>query len=236
MDSVDNSAKGILFWNTLYRASPAEQYKHIRTMEQSMTAQGIGKILLCLSEATSGVDGLVELLDRNGYDTAYRPTSTLNNGLTEGLCIASRDQVDKPVAFHDLGTRRAIANTKTRWLAEVEFEGVSVLSTHASYPTPGKQERAVISQRLDQLQSEKSSGIVIGGDFNTLIAKRSFIDTVEASGVTKIGDGVSTFPLVGRFGLEIDHVFVSPDLLQASTLEVANAGPSNHRPLTLSVK
>ena len=205
-------------------------------MEQSMTARGIGKILLCLSEATLGEDGLVELLGQNGYDTAYRPTSTLRKGRTEGLCIASRGQVDGRVVFQDLGTRRAIANTKTRWLAEVEFEGLTVLSTHASYPTPGKQERAVISQRLERLQAEQSGGIVLGGDFNTLIAKRSFIDTAESSGVTKIGDGEPTFPLLGRFGLEIDHVFVSPDLLPTTSLEVANAGPSNHRPLVLSIK
>lgn len=225
---------GIVFWNTWYRADPEAQLRHLLSLEEELGRQGVASALFCLSEATFGEgDGLVNRLEDEGFQTAFRPTSSVRS-FEEGICFANR--VDLNVMdFTALRTARAIANVKTRWVGTAAFNGFSVLSTHASYPRPNTQEVEGLVDAVDRAEGTA----ILGGDFNTVIGKGDFIRRVEESGLRKLYPSANkvTFPFrpFRNIGVELDHVFVAEELIDRANLSIYPNDPSSHNPLAVII-
>ncbi len=227
-----NKNSEIVFWNTWYRSSVEKQAEHLR----SLLPDNSSDMLLCLSEATYGNDsGLVDKLIGKGYKTAYTHTSRVGQGLMEGLCFASLKEFDDLPTFEQISKSRAIANTKTRWLGRIVFNGISVITSHTSYPSPKSEEiESIIS--LVEPDLKENMPLVLGGDFNTLINKKDFVNQIENTGLIKLGAGSATCGINSIFGFELDHVFVSSNLLEKCEFNLFTRGPSNHSPLVVSIK
>jgi endonuclease/exonuclease/phosphatase family metal-dependent hydrolase len=249
---INPNTLGIVYWNTWYRADPQEQLQHLQQLEEQLKRQRqAAKVILCLSEATlttNSDDGLVNLIEQEGYATAHRPTSTLKPGLEECLAIASRDiavkdndRLDREgsTAFTCLTKRQGIRNFKTRWHGAIQVgeNGTSdfrIATAHLSTIRP-------TSQELERTIAIGGSA-VFGGDFNTL-ASKAYVEQIEqALGMVELAatnGPTATVPLIpwGNSGLgwRLDHVLVAPELEHASRLEVGYRGPSNHRPLLVAV-
>lgn len=230
--------KGLVFWNTWYRASAEEQMEHVERLDERMRSLGAQTVLFCLSEVSSA-DGIAEggllgQLGENGFQSRYTPVSYVRDKkLHEGLSMTSRDELDfDTFAIYSLGQQRGIASRKQRQAVRMNYGAIEVVSAHLSYPRP----RAI---EIDGLRSMIRGGNqVFGGDFNTLISK---------SVVTKLGyDGLvpleahnhrATVPVPGgRLGFTLDHVLISQGMLASARLEVGEAGPSNHRPLLVAIE
>lgn len=237
---------GVVFWNTLYRADPYDQIVHIAELERQLDETGVHNILLCLSEVTrsDSRDNLWARLRDEGYDAAFRPTSDLG-WAEEGLCLATRtDQLDGDATpqFTELRRARAIANTKTRWLGHVTLSGVSVFTAHTSYPFPPKQEVRGISQAIEAEWQKTRRAVpqLLGGDFNTVL-RRNMLPEMEKIGLTKLRPATgsqATVPLgpISEIGFELDHAFISVHDMQKATLTIGSKGPSNHKPLLVTVQ
>ncbi len=234
---------GVVYWNTWYRAEPSAQLKHIEKLEASMAQNGADKTLFCLSEATRNhMNGLVDSLEHAGYVTAYMATSNLKNGIQEGLCFAVRQDITAPI-YTELSIGRAIANVKTRWLGHISFAGLSIFSTHTSYPRPTRQETSKITDQLevDRRLTGYMEAQILGGDFNTVINKREVVKAAEEFGMTKLAAATrikNTVPFgkIGFLGIELDHVFVSDRIYSKTSMDIGPKGPSNHRPLLVTTE
>lgn len=237
--AAEKSPRAVVFWNTWYRADPGKQLDYITELRGCLESEGFANPTFCLSEVTSGAaGGLLELLQQDGFSTSYRPTSTIKD-FGEGLCFAQAGPINE-ADFTCMGTARAIANTKTRWLGKIDAGSDQIFSTHASYPHPTSEEQALIQDavRLGQGSLDLGGVQVLGGDFNTVVGKSRFIDKIEAAGLRKVraeGRVKNTVTLGSAhvIGVELDHVFVSADTKRDASLEVLPKGPSNHAALLL---
>lgn len=238
---MEHEQLGIIYWNVLYRAHPEQQYIHLERLDNALRQRRAGAVVLCLSEATRTAyrDGLADRLNQRGYMTAYRPTSTLKPGVEEGVLVASRDidfserlPAHSPgaITFTELVAKRGIRNFKRRWHARLNTGNHQVATAHLSVIRPSDQELAR-TLSLDPVS-------VYGGDFNTL-ANKTYVDAFIAKGMVKLIDpsGRTTVPVSRRsqFGWELDHVLVDATIAAQSELEIGDIGPSNHRPLLVTV-
>lgn len=244
----------IVGWNVLYSADPVEQHKHIERLEEKARHLGARSVLFCLSEVTAALassdnnETLSSLLSQEGYRVGIRPTTYFrNSGLYEGLAFASRDEdfstsitnavfqetVMQTAYWFAKEHLRKLHRSQQRWIGSLATNNFAVYTTHASYYAPHSLERAKI---LGHAGGEATGKKLLIGDFNTGL-NRKFIKQAESLGWTKLKDpnNKTTFPL--RFGpvpirkLEIDHAFVTPELVGKSHLEITERGPSDHYPL-----
>ncbi len=227
----------VIYWNTLYRADPAEQLEAIETIEDDFDPD-----YLCLSEVTSAQDrtGLRELLVSRGYDVKYQPTTRLNANVSEGIAIVSNAELPK-VSWEILSRGRGIRGVKTRRLGYFSVqrsgsEPITIATTHKSYPF-------IINRALIEAEDEKllevlpDSRTVVGGDFNTTFG-RATLERLEDSDWMAIRDPIRTKTFVNKIGklsldlLALDHVYATSDIAdQVSTVILSMNHPSNHHPI-----
>ncbi len=233
---------GVVYWNTWYRASSGEQLNHMQELDDQIRCLGADAVVWCLSEATMQHDGqgLADKLEfSEGYNTVFRTTDTLHNGsVTEGLCVASRDLDVLTTTFQEVRQQRGVRSIKHRWLASLVVpiannENLEIRVAHFSYPFPSNDEVAAVGEcRMDKK--------IFGGDLNTLIKRRHVLKMFCEKGWIKLidPDHKTTVPVHRSLeqGWELDHVFVSPDLVEQSELKIGEQGPSNHRPLLVTTK
>jgi hypothetical protein len=248
---INPNTLGIVYWNTWYHAEPRKQLEHLRTLEEQLRQRQAGSVVLCLSEAThtSRNDGLVDLLKIEGYSTAHRTTSILERGREECLAIASRDVPlyddvngngsQGSTRFTELVAKRGIRNFKRRWHAALQLGNTAtaadfkIATAHLSTIRPSNEEltRSV----------SLGNAAVYGGDFNTLVSDRYVRTVMSELDMVKLEDPSirATVPLFpwgrSRLGWELDHVLVAEAIADQSTLKVSDRGPSNHRPLLVTV-
>lgn len=233
---------GVVYWNTWYRASSIEQLNYIQQLDDQMRHLGATVVVWCLSEATERYNGqgLVDKLEHiEGFSTAFRITDTLHNGsVAEGLCVASRDLDVSTATFQEVRQQHGVRSIKHRWLANLvvpvsSYENLEISAAHFSYPFPSNGEVAAVG--------EGSLGKkIFGGDLNTLIKRQRVLKMFCERGWMKLvdPDRQTTVPVHRSLerGWELDHVFVSPNLIEQSELKIGNQGPSNHRPLLVTTK
>lgn len=230
---------GIVFWNTWYRADAQKQVDHINRLDDGMRQLGAHAVLFCLSEVSSTdghqEGGLLGRLSGEGFGTRYTPVSYVRDKkLHEGLAMASRDKVNfDSFTVTPLDEQRGIASRKMRQAVSMEYAGFEVVSAHLSYPRPTHRE----TEGLQALV--RGGNQVFGGDFNTLVSKK-VVSELGHKGLVELYDKAqrATVPLHrnSKWGFALDHVLTSPGIAAGARLKVGDAGPSNHRPLLVTIQ
>lgn len=242
---------GIVFWNTLYRASPQRQLSHIMLLGSQLEAEGADEIVFCLSEVTqskSGGNDLSGTLKNSGFKIWYEPVGEpKGSNYTEGLCIASPQDASTGIEYLGsdiLGVHKAISGNKQRRVQRVALQlgqsTMEICSVTMSYLAPPKAERHELTRLMQADNEINQRKIIVGGDFNTVLSKRVIKD-LAAEGFTELRDTKTraTVPvLCTKMGSRLDHVLNSPAVSRDHnvSMKVGEKGPSNHAPLLVMVE
>ncbi|MBI2589027.1 endonuclease/exonuclease/phosphatase family protein [Candidatus Saccharibacteria bacterium] len=250
---------GVIGWNVCDKAQPADQFRHIELQEARLRQAGARAVLLSLSEVTAPLtrsnyngETLLELLEQEGFEVNISLTTVFKTlPLFEGLSFASRDPDFVTLIggsrfvsthlqwahFHKIEHLRRKSRFHTRKLGTLVVDGLKVHTTHASYHSPPPVERQAILRQIGPAVGRQ----MLLGDLNTGVNKK-LIKEANKQGWRDLQSSTrrTTWPLrVGRIPLgtfELDHVLVTPDLTDKTSLEVAERGPSDHHPLLVLVE